>query len=894
MALIPDERVDVVVIGSGMGGMTAARLLAEFGGKRVLMLEQHYTPGGMTHEFTREGRYHFGTGVHYLTAGPGPILNYLTDGRVQFHRLPDDFDVLHFPGFEFAVPASEAAFRARLKARFPHEADAVDRFFAAARKAARGLTARNLVSSAAPAIRAAGLPVIELLYPDTFRTIADVAARHFRDPALRAIVSARWGLFGPPPATSSFGGHAMIALQAFMGGATHPVGGPKALGRAILDGLERFGVVVRPRQRVHEITVEAGRATGVGVEDRATGSRYRVSAPCIVSAVGARNTASLLGPDHGASWERELAKLPKEVATILLFVGLDRSPARLGLDGANHWFMPDIDDDQGISRPLGEGILFVSFSSMNNPSARWHTVEVMQFVDPAIFRPWLGTEQGARPEDYSALKAQVTTRLIDRLDRQWPGFRAGVAFAELATPLSFMTYQNSVDGAFYGLATSAARLRSPIARCRTDVKGLYLSGQDAWGPGIEAAPWGGIMAANAALSWRQAGRMWRAIRSPPAPADPSAPWRGHMRVSQVEPLTPSARRIRFEPLRGGELPFRFRAGQYVKLELPIAGDMVERAYSISSAPGERHFFEITVKREEHGLGSTFLHRELAAGEALRLNAPLGDFTLDLQRDLGSGHLLLIAGGVGITPIVSMLAAAAHAGHRGRITLLASFRSEAEILFAEEIGAFAKRLPGLDAAIFVTAPEAAWQGPRARIDREALRPHVRDVVRVHLCGPAAMMQATIGALTELGVPRDAIHTEAFVSSRSRTTRIETAQVIALAAAAAGIDDFRIRLRGGADFACRPGQTILAAANAAHVPFGQSCGEGACGRCRARVLSGPFVTDGQALFSAEEIAAGHVLACQTLPKGDLQIAAPGAPDDADQRSPDASPSRTARRP
>lgn len=242
----------------------------------------------------------------------------------------------------------------------------------------------------------------------------------------------------------------------------------------------------------------------------------------------------LLGPDHGASWERELAKLPKEVATILLFVGLDRSPARLGLDGANHWFMPDIDDDQGISRPLGEGILFVSFSSMNNPSARWHTVEVMQFVDPAIFRPWLGTEQGARPEDYSALKAQVTTRLIDRLDRQWPGFRAGVAFAELATPLSFMTYQNSVDGAFYGLATSAARLRSPIARCRTDVKGLYLSGQDAWGRasrrllgrhhgrerGLELAA-GGTDVAGDPLA--------------PAPADPSAPWRGHMRVSQVEP-----------------------------------------------------------------------------------------------------------------------------------------------------------------------------------------------------------------------------------------------------------------------------------------------------------------------------------------------------------------------
>jgi ferredoxin len=128
----------------------------------------------------------------------------------------------------------------------------------------------------------------------------------------------------------------------------------------------------------------------------------------------------------------------------------------------------------------------------------------------------------------------------------------------------------------------------------------------------------------------------------------------------------------------------------------------------------------------------------------------------------------------------------------------------------------------------------------------------------------MMQAVIGALSELGVRRDTIRTEAFVSSQSRKTRSENAHAVALAAKDAGIQEFKIAVRAGAAFSCPPGQTILAAANAAHVPFRQSCGEGACGTCRARVLSGQFVTDGQALFSAEEVAAGWVLACQTLPK------------------------------
>lgn len=867
-----EEDADVIVIGSGIGGMTAARMLAEFGARRVLMLEQHYTPGGLTHEFTRQGRFHFGTGVHYLTAGPGPMLHYLSDGRVQYHRLPEDYDRLHFPGFDFAVPASEDAFRARLKARFPQEAAGIDRFFATTRRAARGMTLRNLVASTP--FRAALMPLVAWRYPDTFRTIRNVVARHVGDPALRAILSARWGLFGPPPAVSAFGGHANVALQAFMQGATHPVGGPRELGRAIMAGLERFGVVLRPRQRVQRIIVEQGRAVGVAVEDRATGRRYTVRAPCIVSAIGARNTARLLPPVQAERWERALAPLPTEVATLLLFIGLHYSPAAFGLDGANHWFMPDLDDDAGIARPPGEGVLFVSFSSLNNPAARAHTIEVMQFVDPGLFRAWSGTEQGARPEAYAAFKVAVTARLIERLDARWPGIKASIAFVELATPLSFVTYQNSVDGAFYGLATSPARLRSSIARCRTDLRGLYMSGQDAWGPGIEAALWGGIMAANAALGLRETGRMWRAIRSARVTPDAAFPWRGYMRVSQVEAMTPTIRRIRFEPLDGGVLPFRFQAGQYVTLDLPVAGDTVARSYSISSAAGERGFLEIAVKREEQGLGSTFLHHEISVGEALRLSAPFGTFSLDAPGETEPERLVFIAGGVGITPIISMLAALAARGDTRPITLLASFRSEPDILFAAEIEAFRQRLPGLTARIVLTAPGAAWRGERGRIDGATLRPHVAGGSRAYLCGPSAMMQAMIAALQACGLPREAIRTEAFVSSRTGATRAEHAQVIAMAAEAAGIAVFGITTSDGTRFDCRPGQTVLAAANAAQVPFSQSCGEGACGRCHARVIAGPFVTLGQALFSEEEIAAGHVLACQTLPQGDLTIASPGA--------------------
>lgn len=853
--MVSDEEADVVVIGSGMGGLAAARTIAQFGGKRVLVLEQHYTLGGMTHEFSRAGRYRFGTGLHYMSASAGPFLGFMTDGRAQLSPLPDEYDALHFPGFDFAVPATEERFRARLKERFPAESDAIDRFFRTTRWAMAGLTVRNVFASFPAGVRKGGAPVVEWLFPSAYRSLRDHVARSFRDPQLRAVLAARWGLYGTPPASSAFGYHAAVPLTFFMDGTAHPVGGPQELNRVVLEILARYGVVLRSRQRVHEVVVERGRVVGVDVEDAATGRRYRVRTDTVVSAAGVRNTYALIGKSH------ELADLPEERSAVMLFLGLDRSPAEFGLCGENHWFMPDLDENGSIHRPPGEGTLYVSFASLNNPAARFHTVELLELVDPKVVDQWRGTPENERPDSYRKFKDELTGRLIARLEERWPGFRETIAFAELATPLSFETYQQSVRGSFYGLAATPQRLRSARAGCRTPVKGLFVAGQDAWGSGVVGALAGGLMAANAVLKPRQLGTMWRAIRAGGVTRDPATPWEGYLRVADIEVLTPTVRRIRFEPLDGGAMPFSFAAGQYMKVELPVAVEPIERSYSICSSPGESSFVEIAVKYEPDGLGSGFLHEEVEVGSALRVSGPHGEFTWEPGSEADT--LLLIAGGVGITPLMSVLFAAADAGHTGRIVLLASYRTEDEALFGPEIEALRFRLPGLEVSVFATDRQR-------RIGFDELLPHAGPTTRVHLCGPAPMMQDLIGRLAELGVPREAVHTEAFVSGRSKETRRERAHAIAVAAAAAGVTEFRIGMVGGAPaFPCSPGQSVLDAANAVGVALPQSCGEGACGTCRVRVLSGAYETDDRGMFSADELAAGWRLACQTLPTGDLVI-------------------------
>jgi all-trans-retinol 13,14-reductase len=837
------EQADVVVIGSGMGGLAAARTIAQFGGKSVLVLEQHYTPGGMTHEFTRDGRYRFGTGLHYMSTDAGPFLEFMTDGRVQLHPLPGDYDVLHFPGFDFAVPAGREKLRERLVQRFPDEAGDIDRFFTAIRRAMAGLAARNVVASLPAAVRGIGAPMVERLFPSTYRSLSEQMARSFRDPELRAVLAARWGLYGIPPRDSAFGYHAAVPLTFFMNGTAHPVGGPGEIGRIIFETLARYGVELRPRQRVDRVTVDRGRATGVDVEDTATGRRYHVRTGTVVSAAGVRNTYALAGREH------ELTGLPTEPSAAMLFLGMKRSPAAFGLHGENHWFMPDLDG--------GSGTLYVSFPSLNNPAARVHTVEALELVDPAIVDRWRAT----RADGYQRFKEETTERLLTRLERQWPGFREAVAFTELATPLTFENYQHSVRGSFYGLAATPQRLRSSRAGCRTPVKGLIVAGQDAWGSGVVGALAGGLMAANAVLSPRQAGAMWRTVRSAVPVRNPGTPWQGYLRVAAIEQLTPTVRRIRLEPLNGGALPFTFTAGQYVKLELPVAVEPIERSYSICSGPARTDAVDIAVKHEPDGLGSGFLHTELAVGQALRVSGPHGDFTWTPG---SAGTLLLVGGGVGLTPLMSVLAAAADAGHDGPIVLLAAHRSESERLFGAELAALRERLPGLRVETFIS-------GQRGRIGAAALRPFAATAARAHLCGPAPMMQDLIGHLTDLGMPRDRIRTEAFVSGRSRQTRREKAHVIARTAEAAGVTAFRVDVEdGGPVFPCRPGQTVLDAANAAGVPMPQSCGEGSCGTCRVRIRAGRYETDSRGMFSTAELAEGWRLACQTLPTGDLTIA------------------------
>ena len=228
-----EDRWDAIVIGSGIGGLAAAALLSKHAGKKVLVLERHYTAGGYTHSFRRPG-YAWDVGVHYVgeTLDPAsPVratFDHLTDGKLAWQPMPEVYDRAVIAGRTFDFPAGPENLRAALKQAFPGEASAIDGYLGAVRavqKAARLYFVEKAIPR--PIARLAGGFMRAGFLKWASQTTLDVLRRFTKNQDLIGVLTAQWGDYGLPPAQSSFGMHAIIA-QHYFEGAGYPVGGAAA------------------------------------------------------------------------------------------------------------------------------------------------------------------------------------------------------------------------------------------------------------------------------------------------------------------------------------------------------------------------------------------------------------------------------------------------------------------------------------------------------------------------------------------------------------------------------------------------------------------------------------------------------------------------------------------
>lgn len=499
---------DAIVIGSGPGGLTSAALLSAIG-RKVLVLEQHYTAGGYTHSYERNG-YEWDVGLHYIGAMGAPtmarkFMDFLSGGQLQWAPMDAAYDRFFIGDEIYEAVAGKAEFRANLVKRFPAEAGAIDRYLTLLDEIGANMKLFTAARLLRPWQLKLAMPLLLRLLPKNFRrSTREVLEELTQNQTLIAVLTGQWGDLGLPPAQSSFIIHALIARHYLFGG-FYPVGGSWRIAETIIPRIQATGGEVFTYARVQEILVEGGKARGVLMEDGT-----RIEAPCVISSAGVMNTFQRLLPapvvqQHG--YDKLLRNVTPSSGHIGLYIGLQGTAEELGLPKTNFWIYPSADYEGDVARfeqdrtaPLP--VVYVSFPSAKDPDyARRHpgtaTIEVVAPAPFEWFEPWSGSVWGKRGADYDALKAELGERVLEAMYEKLPQLRGKIDYWEISTPLSTQYFNAYERGELYGINHDPKRFEQSWLTPRTKIPGLWLTGQDIVSCGVVGAMMGGVVTAQA-------------------------------------------------------------------------------------------------------------------------------------------------------------------------------------------------------------------------------------------------------------------------------------------------------------------------------------------------------------------------------------------------------------
>jgi ferredoxin-NADP reductase/DMSO/TMAO reductase YedYZ heme-binding membrane subunit len=356
----------------------------------------------------------------------------------------------------------------------------------------------------------------------------------------------------------------------------------------------------------------------------------------------------------------------------------------------------------------------------------------------------------------------------------------------------------------------------------------------------------------------------------PALTGPVRSWSGQLRVAKIFVETSEVRTFRLVMPDSPRLPFEHQPGQYLNLTLEIDGRKVRRSYTIASSPTRIGYCELSIKREEQGLASRHFHDRIREGDLLEVAAPAGRFTFTGKE---APEIVMIAGGVGITPLMAKIRYLTDLAWPGQIRLIFSVKTAEDFIFRDELEALQQRFANL--RVTVTATREAdpnWRGERGRISPELLERVAPNLTasRVHLCGPTEMTKPIIEMLRQLGVPEDHIKFESFASpSRNHNSAAEPPSVSAATFIAPSEDATLEFSRSGRSVGELRGQTILEIAEEEGIEIPYECRAGVCGQCKTRLLRGNVVMDAEDALDSEDRSQGLILSCQARCVDDVLV-------------------------
>jgi all-trans-retinol 13,14-reductase len=505
------KQYDAIIIGSGLGGLTTAALLSK-SGKKVLVLERHFVPGGFTHAFKRK-HFKWDVGVHYVgqvqshKASLRKAFDYVTQGKLKWADMGEVYDKAIIAGKEYEFVAGKENQINKLISYFPDEAIAINKYFESIELVSKG-TGMFFGEKAMPPFLSKW---IGRFLRKRFNFYSDQTTYQFlssltSNQELIAVLCTQCGDYGLPPKKSSFAIHAMIADH-YLNGGNYPIGGAEEIYKSVLAVIQNQGGEVLVRAAVKEILIENNTAVGVEMEDG-----QKIFSKKIISNAGARNTYTKLISGNDIKIEpikQDLENVKPAVAHLCLYVGLSKSDQELNLPKWNYWVYKSYDFDGDYDKHMLNvneipPLYYISFPSAKDPdwclqNPNTATIQVVVACSYEWLSKWDETLWMKRGEQYAKFKDDFTELLLQKLYEVVPQVKGNVAHSELSTPLTTKHFSNYEKGEIYGLEHTPARFRLNWLRPQSPIKNLYLTGQDTLTVGVGGALFSGVITASTLL-----------------------------------------------------------------------------------------------------------------------------------------------------------------------------------------------------------------------------------------------------------------------------------------------------------------------------------------------------------------------------------------------------------
>lgn len=502
--------IDHIVVGSGMGGLTAATWLTK-AGEKVVVFEQHYVPGGFTHSFKRKNNAQWDVGVHYVgnvgkEGSLRKLFDFLSGKKLDWESMGETYDVVYIGSDKYEFKAGKENFRIQLKIYFPNETKSIDAYLKLIDRSNRMSNVFFFEKIFKPILsKSLGWLIRKRYRIYSGKTTEEVLSKITSNKRLLAVLCAQCGNYGLTPKHSSFAAHAMVVGH-FMEGGYYPIGGASQIANKTIDTLNENGGAVYVNAKIDEIIIEKNRVQGVKIEG--------TFIPCksVISNVGVSNTFNKLLPETAKEkCNIDFKNVSPSNAHLCLYLALTKSDAALNLPKYNVWYF----DNENIDNTFDEITLknaSKKFAYISFPSAKdvlWQKehpdtaiIQALSVGNYDWFKQYENSTWMKREEAYVEIKKDFENSMLERLYTLFPQIKGNILTTEVSTPLSTKHFSNYQHGEIYGLAHTPSRFSLPFLRPETKIKGLRLTGQDVTLVGVAGAMLSGMLCAITILKFR--------------------------------------------------------------------------------------------------------------------------------------------------------------------------------------------------------------------------------------------------------------------------------------------------------------------------------------------------------------------------------------------------------